>query len=295
MNINELENLRKKVVKRILICMAIMTIIIIILTYLGLFYRRNIPIFILLSYALSVTISNRKINEFKQEYKDIIVLEIFTRVFTDINYRPTYGIPEDDIASTKMMRMGDRYYSNDYISARYKNVPFEFSDVKIQNEYTDSDGDKHVETLFKGQWYIFDFNKKFKADIQVCEKTFSNAKRGGLFDKNKFNKVELEDIEFNKKFNVYAQNDLDAFYVLTPNTIEKIKELNNKIHGNILMCFIDNKLHIGLYNNKDLFEPSIFKKIDIEKNHKKVKEDILLITQFVDILSLDNDLFRREV
>ena len=54
--------------------------------------------------------------------------------------------------------------------------------------------------MFKGHWFIFDFNKAFKADLQVVDKHFGNAKRGGLFSKKKFNKVELEDIEFNKTF-----------------------------------------------------------------------------------------------
>lgn len=295
MDINELEILRKKAVRKVMISMISIMSIVFILMYFDILHESNMLFFLLLSYIISMAISSPNINKFKQQYKSIIVLEIFKNVFTDITYRPNYGIPEEDISNTNMMRMGDKYYSNDYIKAKYKNVPFEFSDIKIENEYTDSDGDKHTEILFKGQWYIFDFNKKFKADMQVCERFFRNAKRGGFFDYGKFNKVELEDIEFNKQFNVYAQNELDVFYVLTPNTMERIKELNQKTDGKLLLCFIDNKLHVGLHNSKDLFEQSIFKKIDIEKNNKKVKNEILLITQFIDILNLDNDLFRKEV
>ena len=110
-----------------------------------------------------------------------------------------------------------------------------------------------------------------------------------------YNKVSMEDMEFNKEFKVYAQNELDAFYVLTPNCMEKIKELKDKTKGRLLLCFINNRLHVGLYNNKDLFEANIFKKINLEEEQNKTLNEMKIITEFVDTLDLDNDLFRREV
>ena len=77
--------------------------------------------------------------------------------------------------------------------------------------------------------------------------------------------------------------------------MEKIKKLTSNISGSLLFCFIDNKLHIGIQNNKDSFEHSIFTKINAEEVTKEISQDIKLITNFVDELNLDNDLFRREV
>lgn len=84
------------------------------------------------------------------------------------------GISYEQIASTQMMNMGDRFYSNDYFKAKYKNINFESSDVHIQEEHTDSDGDTTYVTIFRAQWFVFDFNKPFKANTQVCAKNFSN-------------------------------------------------------------------------------------------------------------------------
>ena len=193
------------------------------------------------------------------------------------------------------MNMGDIYRSNDHISAKYKGIGIEAADVNIQEEHTDSEGHTSYTTIFSGQWFIFDFNKAFKADLQVVDKHFGNAKRGGLFSKKKFNKVELEDIEFNKIFKVYAEHDEDAFYVLSPGTMEKIKTLRAGTKGKILLCFINNKLHVGLYNRIDMFEPKIFKKINLKQEEEMVLGQIRIITNFVDTLNLDNDLFRRGV
>jgi hypothetical protein len=77
--------------------------------------------------------------------------------------------------------------------------------------------------------------------------------------------------------------------------MERIKRLTSNISGRLLFCFIDNKLHIGLQNGKDSFEHSIFKEINEEQVTNEISKDIKLITDFVDELSLDNNLFRREV
>lgn len=141
---------------------------------------------------------------------------------------------------------------------------------------------------------IFDFNKSFKANVQVCQKGFGNSKVNN-YKTMKYKKVSMEDQIFNKNFRIYAQDEHDAFYILTPSLMEKIKNLESSISGKLLFCFIDNKLHVGIQNNKDSFEHSIFTKIDEEKVKNEISKDIKMITAFVDELNLDNNLFRREV
>ena len=78
--------------------------------------------------------------------------------------------------------------------------------------------------------------------------------------------------------------------------MEKIDNLEKRNKGKILLCFINNQLHVGLYDGKDSFEPSsCFKEINEEEELKRASVDIEQITMFVDELQLDNTLFRREV
>ena len=102
----------------------------------------------------------------------------------------------------------------------------------------------------------------------------------------------MEDVKFNQHFDVYAKNEVDAFYVITPSFMEKIKKLNSDLKGDFLFCLIDSKLHIGLNNSDDLFEPDFYKKVDLDVEKVKVLKDIKIITDFVDVLDLDNDLFK---
>lgn len=295
----ELETKRQKVVsltKKCAIPFIIIGIVIIVLLFVT--GRNLIPfLFIdfILGFVVTAIVTNKPTKEFRKLYKDRVVGHAFSQIFEDVIYTPDVGIDRKVIADTQMMNMGDIYHSNDHISAKYKGIGIEAADVNIQEEHTDSEGHTTYTTIFSGQWFIFDFNKAFKADLQVVDKHFGNAKRGGLFSKKKFNKVELEDIEFNKIFKVYAEHDEDAFYVLSPGTMEKIKTLRAGTKGKILLCFINNKLHVGLYNRIDMFEPKIFKKINLKQEEEMVLGQIRIITNFVDTLNLDNDLFRRGV
>ena len=80
-------------------------------------------------------------------------------IFGDISFDLNKGLPYKVLADTKMIYMGDRYSSNDYFKGKYKNIAFEMSDVEIEEEHTDSEGHTSYTTIFKGQWYIFEFNK----------------------------------------------------------------------------------------------------------------------------------------
>ena len=186
------------------------------------------------------------------------------------------------------------------IARKYKNVNFVQSDVHIEEQRErENNGrtERYWVTLFKGRWMIFDFNKEFKANIQVRQKGFSNAKVSNWGKKRdeKFKKIALEDLEFNQKFKVFAQDDHDAFYVLTPSLMRRIISLSSDVKGKIVLCFVNNKLHVGLQNNKDSFEHSIFKAIKEEEVIDAVLKDIKVITSFIDDLNLENDLFRKGV
>ena len=236
-------------------------------------------------------------SKYKVIYKDYYVKKALESIFTDLVYKSDQGFDESVIRNTEMMDMGDDYKSNDYFSGKYKNINIEQADIEIteERERTNSDGEEeeYEVTLFKGKWMIFDFNKPFKANMQVKSKWFDNSKIINWGKDIKFKRVKLEDEEFNKYFTVYAQDEEEAFYILTPHFMDRIKKVSNNVSGELLLCFIDNKLHIGLDNNNDSFEPSLLSNLSEEQINNNILSDIKVITDFVDQLNLDNDLFKK--
>ena len=296
----ELEEIRIKLKKKYIIgtiAIILVALILSLIIYPSAAIAIFTPIFFI-GIIIMIIATSKLSMQYKKTFKEVFVLKSLKERFTDLNYNPDIGIPYDTISKTKMINMGNKYHSEDYISAKYKDIKFEQADVHIQEEHTNGNTTTSHVTLFKGRWMIFDFNKRFKADVQISEKGFGSSKVKTLFGKKEelFKKVSMESESFNKKFNVFAQNEHDAFYIITPSLMDRIEKLDNIVKGKLLLCFIDNRLHIGLYDNKDSFEPeSVFKTINEEETIARISNDINIITQFVDELNLDNNLFKKEV
>lgn len=204
-------------------------------------------------------------------------------------YGKNEGISKNDIVETNSLYV-HIIEGSDYIESSYKNIKFKMSDIKIIEIDRDSDGSESERTVFSGQWMIFDFNKYFKSNIQIWEKVLiGNIEKTKDFN---LNKIEVEDIEFGKKFDVFAQNDLEAYYVLTPSMIEKIMEVEKELNGVLLFVFLNNRLHVGIKRNKDLFKVSILNKIDLESYKELFYGDLSIIFKLIDLLNLDNSLFK---
>ena len=143
---------------------------------------------------------------------------------------------------------------------------------------------------------IVEFNKAFRSNVQIVQKGFCNTTRKRTFEMSDsvFELVEMESADFNSRFQVYAKNEHEAFYLITPQLMERLQQLADRKSGKMFLCFVKNQLHIAIQSNEDSLEaPSIFKPLDEEKTTQKLREEIEVITQFIDELSLDNDLFKQ--
>lgn len=252
-------------------------------------------IFVFAITAIVVAIATRKeAAEYKKTYKAYFVEQNLAKTFTNLQYQHEAGLNKQILAATQMINTGDRYSSNDLTMGKYKNVNFTQADVHIEEEYTDSDGDTHYTTIFRGRFMIFEFPKKFNFKLEVVSKFFGVGKVPGRNPQTgrKFEKFEVESIDFNKKFKIYAEDGFETFYLLDPSFILKIEKVSAEYDKKMIFCFVDNKLCVGINEGKDSFEPPRpSKPIDEQLEIEKVSHDIKVITDFVDELSLDRKIF----
>ena len=248
-----------------------------------------------ISLIISAFITRKPREKYENAYKDYFVLTSLKTIFGDVTYTPRVGLAPEVLRNTGMMSTGDRYHSNDLVVAKYKDVEFNQADVHIETEHKDSDGDTHYVTIFRGRWMTFEFPKKFAFKLEVVQKGFDgaivprSAKNG-----KRLEKIETESTTFNKMFRVYAEDGFEMFYILTPDIIARIEDMAANSNTRILLCFVDNKLHVGLHNNTDAFEaPNPKYPIDEKVECEKISKDISEIVKFVDTLKLDHNLFKN--
>ena len=293
----ELEQLRKKALKS-----SIVPIVMVVLAFLFFVLFPPVSIaLIVVAILLVIFVSSKRSKAYAAAYKQSVVKDALCEIFTDVSFYENEGINKDIIRNTQMMTTGDRFSSNDLVMGRYKSIPFMQSDVHIEDRHTDSDGDTTYTTIFRGRWMIFEFNKNFSCDLQVVSRGFSgNMRKGGIFsffgskDSPKMSKVELENTEFNKIFNVFAQSQQEAFYILTPHIMQSLIELYNNSKAPLMLLFVNGQLHVASQTGKDAFEPSIFRKVNLEYDRQRIIGDIAVITSFADALRLENTIYKKE-
>ena len=82
--------------------------------------------------------------------------------------------------------------------------------------------------------------------------------------KEAFEEVKLEDPCFDKKFNVYSSDQIEARCLITPSFMERFQNLKTAFKSNKIKCsFYDTKMMIAISTKENLFEiGSLFKNLE---------------------------------
>lgn len=230
---------------------------------------------------------------YKLAYKTYFIKRSLEKTFTNLQYTHNMGLPRPMVQT--VMTGGDRYSSNDFIMATYKDINFVQADVHTERENRSRDSHGHTSThyttIFRGRFLIFEFKRDFNFRLVLFGKRFPGARLTSGTEGKKFKKMETESVDFNRRFNIYAQDGFEAFYILDPSFMEKIQAIGDSYKDNMLFAFIDKKLYVALNDNNDSFEPPQPDRLNEKTELAEVEKEIKTIMQFVDKLALNRYMF----
>lgn len=242
------------------------------------------PIFLVVSIIVNAVRAYRigklenKLGEYRTsfytEYRRSIVEPVLRNCFESYRYLPEQGFSSKELKDFQLFTVVDRVHTEDYIEGDYKNVGYRQSDVIIEHYMEDT-----YRTIFSGRLAIYDFKKNLTGQIAIIEKGYSNAFLTGM------QKVQMENMAFNQRFHVYATNAHIAFYLLTPQFMEYIMELNTR--GELYIRFAANKVFLLRNHVTGVFQPDMRATMDIQYEIGKSYNEIKEILNFIDILNLD--------
>ncbi|MBS1653413.1 MAG: DUF3137 domain-containing protein [Bacteroidetes bacterium] len=237
-----------------------------------------------------------KRKKYVQNFKEKIVRQVISFVDPDCEYKPGDCIPEADYEGSGLfLQSAERYNGDDYVNGKYKQTAFCFSE--LHTEYKVQSGkSSHWETIFKGLFFMGDFNKNFSSrtyvwserdpQLNFFNKLFSSFAHG-------LEKVTLESPEFEKKFIVYSSDQVDARYILSPSLMERMVELQDKFGSNVVFSFVNTNVNVAIPIKADLFEPSIFQAPDI-RGMRSYYDTMLSVLGMIDILNLNLRIWNKE-
>ncbi|MBR3676599.1 MAG: DUF3137 domain-containing protein [Alphaproteobacteria bacterium] len=99
--------------------------------------------------------------------------------------------------------------------------------------------------------------------------------------------VKLEEISFNKNWNVLTDNQVEARYILTPVFMEKINEVKKLFYGkHIDFSFFDNKLLLAVHTRKNMFETTTL--LTPALDYHKVREVVSQLHSIFSVIDVLN-------
>lgn len=210
---------------------------------------------------------NQKKKVYAAEFKERVIREMVRLIDSGLFYSPEQRISQSEYRESDIFREPiDRYSGDDLVEGTLGVTHCRFSELEHQEkkESVDSKGNRrtHWVTVFRGIFFVADFNKHFIGRTYVFPDAGSSFLGiGKLFEKWSFGRgdlVELENPEFEELFTVYGTDQVEARYILSPALMDRLVNFRRKAGTRLHLSFIHSKLYLALSVNKNLFEPNVF-------------------------------------
>ena len=215
---------------------------------------------------------------YKQKVKPQIMPD-FANFFGSFMYQYEGKIDDIILFQSNLFGKYNQSIGDDFFTGIYEGVKISIAEEKLKllkKDFRDFDVSKNV---FEGVCILFEMNKNFKGKTVVLkDKKLFNAfnKISGLQN------VKLEDMRFEKYFEVYSDDQIEARYLLTTGFMERMLKLRDLYEGkSIQFCFNQNTLLLAIPTKQNMFEANSFFRSNINK--KKID---IVFNQFYTIFSI---------
>ena len=128
--------------------------------------------------------------------------------------------------------------------------------------------------IFRGFFFIADFNKNFQGQTVVFRNSWFKLNLGKQ-------RVKLENPNFEKQFDVFSTDQVEARYILTPNLMERLLELDSRFPGKITVSFRDSSVIIAIPDQTNHFETNIW---ECQLNTDKLKREFGTLVNLFQII-----------
>ncbi len=220
--------------------------------------------------------------QYARIYKENFVTAVMNEMFSDVQVDWERGFSQKQVREMEIIDMGDEFKSEMHLQGCYQGVRFEQSYVTVKS--TDGDGD--VQSSFYGYCYSIDTRKMEIAPVSVVTKVFRQPFKVPSYEKNMYEMVQMESVEFQKYFDVrtLVNRSIDAFYVLKPQTMERLQALQRR-RKEISVRFAGDKLYIACLAMQNVFDGNIRKPLVYTDEMNKIRDEFQDVKEIVELVS----------
>lgn len=272
------EGLRKQAVKKAFSFAAVIAIIAIVCVIV---LPENMKFFaIFLGIAGVVGTVSMHLNKARQ----LITQELIGKIANQMKFsfahkmdRPNYFEPFQRL---KFFSNFNREHWEDEVKGEYNNQNFILCEADL--EYKTSGKNSSTRTVFHGQLLIIDYPREFLGTT-VLRRDHGVMNRLGKPGKN-YQNVSLVSSEFEKAYEAWSTDQVEARELLDPIMLERFQELERLFNGKGLQAaFVDGKLLIAVSTGDRMNIGSMFKPLEGKARIETILSEFDIIFDLMDV------------
>jgi len=226
----------------------------------------------------------RPLKKLHGEVKDYLLTKVCH--YMGLSYdEGAVSFPFDAIRETGIFPSFHTKKVEDHIRGAEDGVNFELAEVLLKRRQQTGRSTTYV-TVYHGVVFSFTFPKPFHGKTLVSQ---DSGAVGNFFSKfGKPSRVHLEDPRFEKMFEVYSTDQVEARYLLTPTFMERISTLADLFgKKSVEMAFIDSRLIVSIRVSGDQFEAGgMFKGMNDTSRIETLVKELCVVFEIVETLNL---------
>ena len=250
-----------------------------------LFFHTPLVIFFLLgaliSFGMFAQILQKTLKALQIHFKTDVLPLILEYLFENYRYIPRQRFAKSVVEKSLLIssNMG-LIEGEDYMRFQIGETDVAFCEMCVYGHSSST------RVLFKGIFMSSSFNKTFTSQTIVTSRKLS------ILIKNfqrivGYERVKLEDVEFEKEFVVYSTDQVESRYILTPGLMKRIVDYKRKTRRDISLSFSSNRLYLTIPNHVNLFEPALFNSFNSFDFMQKSYDALRFTADLVDDLHLN--------
>jgi Protein of unknown function (DUF3137) len=168
----------------------------------------------------------------------------------------------------------------DHFTGAHKGAHFDLYEAHLEQRRTDGKGRTRYDTVFRGQLLRLTFPRAFLGTTIV-------RRDAGMFNMfgggGKLERVRLVSAEFERAFEVWSNDQVEARYLLHPVMMERLIDLEQRLHGKRIRCAFEGGDLLIAVEGGNLFEPGdMFKPLVDPARARRIVDEIAGVVRVMD-------------
>ncbi len=215
-------------------------------------------------FVIVALLSRQFAREYRAAYK-MSVMDKFAK-FLDVNlqYDPSDFVSGGVYSMANLFKQqAERFSGSDLVKGKIGDIHVEFSQVHSEYYHKGGKSSRWV-TIFKGLFFVFGSNKNFSGQTIVLPDVAQNllGKVGVVLQSlipQLGQLVKFDDVEFEKYFVVYSENESQARAILSPALMQRAVEFRKKNRTTYLrLSFAGSGIFVAFSLQESFCEPQLF-------------------------------------